>query len=144
MLYHLECTHLKVTEYLPKWDIGNGIITISHISKRLKEKTPNTVQQLWDGRDLLHSLSDSLGFPLIVARWLQQLQTSLLTELHSVAEMERQGVLCITLLLSWSKIFPENLLVDSLSNPFEQEWITSQTLAARQVGKENVRFSRPL
>lgn len=39
----------------------------------------------------------------------------------------------------------KNPLVDSLDrNPFEQEWITSQTLAERQTGKENVRFSQLL
>lgn len=119
-----------------------GIITIPHISKRVREKAPNVVQHLWDGRDLLYPLSDSLGFLLIVARRLLQLQTSSTNTFNS-----RNGKAGNSLHYSFV-VMEENVsqesLVDFLSNPFEQEWITSQSLAARQAGKENVRFSQPL
>lgn len=100
--------HLS-TEYSAKmWLRQQGVITISHISKRLEEKVSRLVPRL---RDLLHLLCSSLGFPLIAARCLLQRQASLLTELHPIAEMKRKGVLCITPLLSWREIFPKNPLV---------------------------------
>lgn len=115
----------------PKCDFGNKekVITVSHIAKRLEEKSFLVGSQLRLGRDLLH-----LDFLLIVARWLPQLQTSLLPELHSVAEMKRKGVLCITSWLSWRKISPKNHLEALPSNPFEQKKrITSQTTDAKRI-----------
>lgn len=55
-----------------------------------------------------------------------------------MAEMKRKGVLCLAPLLSWRKVLSKNPLVDFPSNPLEQDWITSQSLAARQAGKESV------